>query len=255
MRVGIVGTGEMGRPLIDRLLATGHDVAAYARRREVREDLAAAGVELVASVADLGLNREVVLIYVYRDDQAQEVTAELEPGPLVVIHTTGSPLTAATLAHRGHRVVDAPGSGGPAQVAAGALTLFVGGDPEDVERCRPLFRAYAQHVEHVGPLGSGQRVKLLNNLLFGAHVELALEASRIADAFGLDVPQVMRTLHSCSGGSYAVDFVAAMGSADAQLRAAGRFVRKDIEVARSLAAQLDIPLGTIDAATRPFLDR
>jgi len=151
-------------------------------------------------------------------------------------------------------VVDAPGSGGPLQAAAGTLTLFAGGTADHVQRCRPVFAAYASTAVHFGPLGAGQKVKLLNNLLFGAHLQLALEATRVAEAFGIDVALMARTLGDCSGGSYAVDLVAAMGSAEALVRAAAPFVRKDVQVARQVAAELGAPLGHFDAVTRSFID-
>jgi 3-hydroxyisobutyrate dehydrogenase-like beta-hydroxyacid dehydrogenase len=181
LRVGIVGTGEMGRPLVDRLLGAGHHVAAFARRSEARDDLASAGVEVVDDVTALAADRDVVLLYVYADEQVRSVALDdglvgaMSPGSVLVIHTTGSPGTAQSIAAaanaRGVGVVDAPGSGGPAQVADGSLNLFVGGDAAEVERCRLLFSAYTSQVTHFGALGSGQVVKLLNNLLFGAHVE------------------------------------------------------------------------------------
>src|SRR5262249_16498808 len=216
------GTGEMGRPLVDRLLAAGFDVSAFARRDAVRADLAAAGVHCVDAVTDLAHDRDVVVVYVYSDEQVGEIVLDngvapaMEPGSVILVLTTGSPRTVeaidARVQSRGVGVVDAPGSGGPAQVAAGTLTLFVGGDDAHVERCRPVFDAYATNVVHFGALGTGQRVKLLNNLLFGANVELAVEVARLSLEFGIDPVLLATTLHTCSGASYALDLVAAMGS-------------------------------------------
>jgi 3-hydroxyisobutyrate dehydrogenase-like beta-hydroxyacid dehydrogenase len=263
--VGIVGTGEMGRPLVDRLLAAGHAVAAYARRPQVRDDLAAAGVEVVDSVPAVAANREVVLLYVYADEQVRRVALDdglvdaMAPGSLLVIHTTGSPATARAIAAsanaRGVGVVDAPGSGGPAQVADGTLNLFVGGDPADVERGRRLFAAYTSKVTHFGTLGSGQIVKLLNNLLFGAQVELAVEAARLAGSFGIDAAELAQVLHTCSGQSFSLDLIASMGSAENLVGAAGEYIYKDVLVAREVAASIDAPLGTFDAVTAPLLER
>jgi len=265
VRVGIVGTGEMGRPLVDRLRDAGHHVAAYARRHEARETLAAAGVEVVDSVSALGAGRDIVIIYVYSDGEVRSVALDdrlidaMEPGALLVIHTTGSPATAQALSERarvrGVHVIDAPGSGGPAQVADGTLNLFVGGEVTDFERARPLFAAYASQVTHFGVLGTGQTVKLINNLLFGAHVELALEAARLSTAFGIGPAELARTLHTCSGQSYSLDLIAAMGSAEALLGGAGRFIYKDVLLARTAAAGMGASLGSFDAVTAPLLDR
>ncbi len=264
-RVGVVGTGEMGRPLIGRLLAAGHEVTAFARRPEVRTELAGEGVRCADGLPGLARDADVVIVYVYSDEQVRQVVLDggladaMAPGSVLVVHTTGGPGTVeaidARLRPRGVGVVDAPGSGGPAQVAEGTLTLFVGGDPEHVERCRPLFDAYAAQVVHFGTLGSGQKVKLLNNLMFGAHIELALEAARLSESFGIDPVRLAATLRTCSGNSQALELVARMGSAEALTRAAGPFVYKDVLVARAVAEELDTPLGTIEAATTPLLER
>ena len=237
-RVGIVGTGAMGRPVIDRLLAAGHSVAAHARRPEVAAELTAAGVEVVGSLPELGRDRDVVLVYVYSDEQVREVTLDsglldaMAPDALVVVHTTGSPATVEAIAAVHPAVIDAAASGGPASIAAGTLTVFLGGADEHVERFRPVLECYAEHAVHFGPLGAGQRVKLLNNLLFGAHVQLAVEAARVAGRSGSTSRQVARTLHTGSGQSYALDLVAASGSAEALLQGAGPYIRKDAVVAR-----------------------
>jgi 3-hydroxyisobutyrate dehydrogenase-like beta-hydroxyacid dehydrogenase len=263
-RIGIVGTGEMGRPLVDRLLAAGFEVAAFVRRPDVREELTAAGVECVDTLTDLGAGRDAVIVYVYSDEQVQDLVlarglaAAMEPGSTLIIKTTGSPRTAETIEQllrpRGVSVVDAPGSGGPNQVADGTLTIFVGGQQQAVDRCGPVFAAYTSKVVHFGPVGSGQKVKLLNNLLFGAHVQLALEAARLSAEFGIDPVQLATTLHSCSGASYSLDLVAAMGSADALVAGAGRFIYKDVLVASAVAEDMGASLGTIATVTAPLLE-
>jgi len=262
-RVGLIGTGEMGRPLVDRLLGAGDHVAAFARRPDVRGELSAIGVELADGPETLAAGRDVVILYVYSDEQVRElgpsVVDAMDPGALLVVHTTGSPDTATSLSDRasgrGVGVVDAPGSGGPAQVAAGTLTLFVGGSDADVERARALFAGYATDVVHFGPVGSGQKVKLLNNLLFGAHVELAAEVGRLCAAMGLPEAEVTRTLHTCSGASAAIDMAAAMGSAEQLVGAAGRFIHKDVLVARALAGDLGVELGSLGPVTDQVLER
>ncbi len=264
-RVGIVGTGEMGRPVIERLLAAGHAVHAYARRPEARAELGERGVTTVDDVRALGAICDVVLVYVFSDEQVRVVAFDdglveaMAPGSVLVVHTTGSPATAQAIAAaavpRNIGVLDAAGSGGPAEVAAGRLNLFVGGEAEHLARCRPVFAAYASAITHFGPVGAGQMVKLVNNLLFGCHIELALEAARLAATFGVDDVELARTLHTCSGQSYSLDLVAAMGGTTRLLDAAGRFVHKDVLVAREVAAVAGVDLGSLDALTRAVLDR
>ena len=116
-----------------------------------------------------------------------------------------------------------------------------------------MFDAYASAITHFGPLGAGQMVKLINNLLFASHIQVALEAARIAGEFGIDEVQLAQVLHTCSGQSFSLDLVATMGSAEQLVAAAGPYVRKDVEVARAVAASVGASLGTIDAVTEPLL--
>ncbi len=262
--VGIVGTGEMGRPLVHRLLGAGHRVTAYARRTQVRQELQAAGARVVDHLHHIAQGQTMVIVYVYSDQQVREILLEdglidaAQAGCTFVVHTTASPTTmeaaAAAAENRGVCVVDAPGSGGPAQVADGSLTLFVGGAADRVDACRPLFEAYASRAVHFGPTGTGQRVKLLNNLLFGAQVQLAIDAARLAEGFELNGAEVARALNGCSGSSHALDLLAAMGSVETLLDAAGHFIHKDVLVARSTAAEIGVPLGSFDEVTQAALD-
>jgi 3-hydroxyisobutyrate dehydrogenase-like beta-hydroxyacid dehydrogenase len=264
LRVGIVGVGEMGRPLVERLLAAGHQVAAYVRRPELKSQLAAAGVEIAPTIAALGRARDFVILYVYTDEQVRTLALEdglveaMDAGSMLVIHTTGSPKTAEAVAARanprGVKVVDAAGSGGPAKVAAGEVTMLVGGTAEDFARVEGLLTAYARPILHVGALGAGQRVKLINNAMFGAHIQLALEACRVGRAFGLDPGALARALgdHG-SGGSEALKIIGMMGSPEALVRGAGRFVYKDVAVAEKLTAELGADLGLIKVVTDPLM--
>jgi 3-hydroxyisobutyrate dehydrogenase-like beta-hydroxyacid dehydrogenase len=253
--IGIVGVGEMGRPLVDRLLAAGHKVRAYVRRPELKAELAAAGVEIAPSVEAVGRGRDFVILYVYTDEQARTLALEdglveaMDPGSMLVIHTTGSPKTAEAVAARanprGVRVVDAAGSGGPAKVAAGEVTMLVGGTTEDFEHVRPMLEAYAKPILHVGALGAGQRVKLINNAMFGAHIQLAVEACRVGREFGLEPHELAKALSCGSGGSAVTQILSAMGSPEALVKGAGRFVYKDVTVAAQLADELGADLGLI----------
>jgi 3-hydroxyisobutyrate dehydrogenase-like beta-hydroxyacid dehydrogenase len=263
VRVGIVGTGEMGQPLIGRLAAADHDVTAFVRRPEMRAQLRAAGFDVTDTLAGLA-SCEVVLVYVFSDEQAREVVLEgglltaMAPGSTLVIHTTGSPVTARDIARTAQpyqvNVVDAPGSGGPAQVADGTLTLFVGGDEPTVDRLRPLFACYATTVVRFGPVGAGQAVKLINNLLFAAHVQLAIEAARLAEPFGIDVLAMADTLRAASGASAPLGMIVNLGSAEGLLQAGGPFIHKDALLAQQLAAEAGISLGSFARVIQDVVD-
>ncbi len=186
----------------------------------------------------------------------------MAPGSVVVVKTTGSPRTVEAIARPGRRtpgvgVVDAPGSGGPAQVADGTLTVFVGGDDADVERCRPVFDAYASHVVHFGALGAGQTVKLLNNLLFGAHVELARRGGAAErGARHRSRASSRRRCTRAAAQSYALDLVGRDGvRRHAGRRRPGGSCTRTWWSREAVAAELGASLGSLGAVTTPLLER
>ncbi|MFI1464258.1 NAD(P)-dependent oxidoreductase [Nocardia carnea] len=258
MRIGFIGAGRMGVPMIRRLVAAGHSVRAVGRNPAAREAISAAGATTVGSAAEAGENAEAVVICVFTDDQVREVCLgsglldTMPHGSVLILHTTGSPDTATAIAAgaTGRYVVDAPVSGGPHNIADGAITVFLGGETEAVERARPVLSAYADPVLAVGALGNGQRVKLVNNALFAAQIGLVTEAVRLAGELGLAESEVLAALPHASSSSRAVLSVAAKGSVAAFSESVGDFLRKDIAVARDLADRLGSDLGLLDPAIR-----
>lgn len=256
MRVGFIGLGTMGMPMLQRLRAAQHPVSFYARRTEVIEAAQRLGAELAASVNDLAANVEVMIVCVYSDAQVRELALghdgfarHLRRDATLIIHTTGSPRTvddiAAVAAEQGAQVLDAPVSGGPHNIQAGAITLLVGGDEVALERCKPVLAAYANPILHMGVLGAGQRTKLINNLLFGANVALAAEAARLLRAFGMEPAQAFQAITQCSGNSAALSMAAQMGSTEALIAMAGDFVNKDVATASAVAAELGVDTGLL----------
>jgi 2-hydroxy-3-oxopropionate reductase len=165
--------------MVSRLIEAGHDVRVLGRSAEKRAVVAELGANAVARIAEVSAHADAVVLCVLTDEQVQQVCtddgllAAMSPGSTLVVHTTGSPRTVETIAVRAAShdvdVVDAPVSGGPHNAAAGALTLFVGGADDAVARVRPVLSCYGDPILHVGPLGTGQKVKLVNNALFAAH--------------------------------------------------------------------------------------
>jgi 3-hydroxyisobutyrate dehydrogenase-like beta-hydroxyacid dehydrogenase len=258
MRLGFIGTGRMGRPMVARLSSAGHDVQALGRSEVKRAALADEGARAVGDVAAVADGAEAVVVCVFDDEQVREVCldsellAVLPPGSAVVVHTTGSPRTveeiAARGASRGIDVIDSPVSGGPHDIAAGRITLFVGGADHAVARIRPVLGTYGEPVLHVGPLGTGQRVKLINNALFAANIGLLREAARLADQLGVAEEVLLDALPHGSAASRALTGVASRRSVAAFTEAVADFLGKDVAVARKVAAELGGDLGVLDAA-------
>lgn len=238
MKIGFIGVGRMGRPMVARLAAAGHDVEVLDRNA-------------VSEPADGVTQAEVVVVCVFSDEQVRHVCLDstllsaMRPGSALVVHTTASPITIAAVAARaGHvDVVDAPVSGGPHDVAAGNLTLFVGGADDAVARLRPVLSCYCDPILHVGPSGAGQKVKLVNNALFAGHIELLAESIRLGEQMGVPEATMLTALAHGSASSRVLDIVAATGSVASFIEVAGEFVAKDVAV---VAAELGSGLGALE---------
>jgi 3-hydroxyisobutyrate dehydrogenase-like beta-hydroxyacid dehydrogenase len=256
----------MGWPMAERLRDAGHEVCLLTRSDEAAAKAKAAGFRSANFIAGVVIDAELAIVCVFTDAQAREVCLEaggivdsLPAGGVIVTHTTGSPNTieeiAVKAAERGLSVLDAPVSGGPPQIAAGEITLFVGGAADTFERAAPVLGSYGSPVLHVGRLGNGQRVKLINNALFAANIGLAAEAATLGESLGVDAPTLLRALNHGSGGSKAGGMVAAMGSVEAFANTVGEFVSKDVKVARAVAAEIGADLGLIGAVLTSDLVR
>jgi 2-hydroxy-3-oxopropionate reductase len=258
VRIGFIGAGRMGRPMVSRLVEAGHHVSALGRSDEKRSAITALGAHAVGDIGSVCADAEAVVLCLFTDEQVRQVclagdlVAAMPPGSTLVLHTTGSPRTAEDVAERAapHRVevLDAPVSGGPHNAAAGALTLFVGGADDAVAAVRPVLSSYGDPILHVGPLGAGQKVKLVNNALFAAHIGLLSAGVELAARLGVAESALLTALPHGSAASRVLDIVAAGGSVASFIETAGEFVGKDVAVIRQLATELGSDLGTLDHA-------
>jgi 3-hydroxyisobutyrate dehydrogenase-like beta-hydroxyacid dehydrogenase len=255
----------MGRPMVGRLVDAGHRLRVLGRSDEKRSAIAELGAEAVDQVAAVCADAEATVLCVFTDEQVRHVcladglVAAMPAGSTLVLHTTGSPHTAEAIAElatpRGVQVVDAPVSGGPHNAAAGALTLFVGGADDAVAAVRPDLSTYGDPILHVGPLGAGQKVKLVNNALFAAQIGLLSTAVELAARLGVAESGLLAALPHGSAASRVLDIVAAGGSVASFIETAGEFVGKDIAVVRQIAAELAGDLGVLDDAIDAAISR
>lgn len=256
MKIGLIGAGRMGRPILDRLVTAGYDASVLVRRSEARAAAIADGRSWRETIADTVRDADVVFVIVLNDAQVHDVClgsggalVAMKPGAILVQHTTSDPATAQLLeaegAGRGVRVLDAALSGGPHDIAAARLTLWVGGDEAVLEEVRPVLQSYASPIIHVGPPGNGQRVKLVNNALFVAQVGLTIEAVRVAASLGIQEHAILSALQHGSGASRALDIVANGGPVSAIPGRLGPLMLKDVTMVREMAQRAGADLGAI----------
>lgn len=253
MRVSFVGTGQIGTPMAERILAAGHDLTVYARRAEVRDTFEAKGARVTDSLAGAARSAEVVHVAVYSDDQFADVcladdgiVANLADDALLVSHTTGSPATIQRIAAAGSgHVVDAPFSGAAPDIEAGKLTVMLGGTPEDIAFARKTIGSFGDPIVDIGALGSALVVKLINNALLASNLQLAVQAEAIAQRLGVETAVFAPVIQASSGGSYAMGLIEKMGSTEQLVKLAGHYLKKDSEVVKEVLGALDVDLGII----------
>jgi len=246
IRVGFIGLGSQGGPMARRIADEGYPLTVWARRPESLEVLNGSEFTVAQTPAELGAASDLVGICVVADADVEEVFLRpggvlegMAPGGVVAIHSTIHPDTcarlASTAAESGVSLVDAPVSGGGIAAAARNLLVMVGGDDASVARCRPVFETYGDPVIHLGPLGSGQVAKLLNNLVFTAQIAVALEMFSFADGLRVDRAALAQVLAHGSGGSRAAAILAASGFNLTGLRGAVGLLSKDVGIVLDVA--------------------
>lgn len=250
MKVGWIGLGSIGSKMAGQVLGAGHELAAYARGAGQAE-VAGKGGRLVSDYLEVAGGCEVLGVCVFSDAQLRECLIEsgalaaLRPGAVVAIHTTGSPKLArelGELAPAGVEVLDACFSGGTTETVKGELTLMVGGKAAALDAARPVLATYASRINLVGPLGAGQTLKLLNNLLFAANVKNAAEVIEAAQGQGLDPIESAKVVQQSSGGSYAMGLFTNAPPAQ-MVKAMRHYMLKDVAAAEDAAKESGVDLS------------
>lgn len=211
--VGLIGVGLMGTALAERLIGHGFDVFGYDVEPSRREALARLGARAATSAgAVLSTCPRVVLslpdLNVVETVLGAEA-ASLREGQMLLDTTTGAPAQAerlgAELARRGMEYLDATVSGSSAQVRRAEVTLLVGGTEDAFARCRDLFDCFARTAYHVGPCGSGAKMKLVTNLVLGLNRAALAEGLAFARHLGLDATRALALLRDSMAYSRIMD--------------------------------------------------
>ena len=213
LKVGLIGMGLVGQALIERLLAAGYQVIGFDVDQASRNSAAGKGVEIAPNAQAVAMDCEIFFLSLPNHDIVQSVmeqlTPALRPGMIVVDTTTGSPAIAEAIAARldakGVGWVDATISGSSDQLYRGEVTILAGGTSIAIQRCEPLFRAIANDWMHVGPCGSGLRMKLVSNLVLGLNRAALAEGLAFADALQLDAKLTLEALRRSMAYSRMMD--------------------------------------------------
>ncbi|WP_108661424.1 NAD(P)-dependent oxidoreductase [Acuticoccus kandeliae] len=212
-KVGYIGLGNMGGPMVDRLLEAGFEVSIWGRSPEKLAPYAERGARICASPREVAAAAPIVITCVIDTAAVREVAlgeGGLAEGgdanSILVDMSTISPDAtkemAAELARRsGMRWVDAPVTGGTTGAAAGTLAIMAGGDAADVDAVRPVLAPLTRRVMHMGPTGSGQATKLINQIYVSCILAVTAEAVSLAENAGIDAARIPAALQGGRGDS------------------------------------------------------
>jgi 2-hydroxy-3-oxopropionate reductase len=211
-RIAFIGLGIMGSPMAANLVKAGHTVTAYDRTPEPIEKLVAAGGRGASSIAEAVKDAEVVITMVPADPQVDEVyfgeggVLDSAPaGALLIDMSSVTPQISQRVAvaaeAKGLRSIDAPVSGGEAGAIEGVLSIMVGGKAEDFVEAKPVLEAMGTTVALVGPSGSGQTVKVANQLIVAVNIQACAEAVVFLEKSGVDLEVALDVLNGGLAGS------------------------------------------------------
>jgi 3-hydroxyisobutyrate dehydrogenase len=259
LRVGVVGLGNMGKPVATKILEAGYQLVVSDRDEQRQRDMAEIGAA-TGTIDDVA-KADIVLLFLPGPREVTEVGGALmkrmHRGSVLINLSTCAPATvqelALTGADRAVSVVDAPVTGAADGAQAGALTLMVGAELGDLDAVRPVLEAFSERILHVGPVGSGTVVKLLTNMLWFTHIVALCDALALGVRAGIDPSDLARIVPHTAGGSWAAvhdlpNIVC--GHDDPSFTLA--LCAKDLGLISDLARDLRVPIPITDVVSTRF---
>jgi 2-hydroxymethylglutarate dehydrogenase len=265
MKVGIIGTGTMGKPMARNILKAGHSLSVFARNPEKVRDLEKEGARLLGSPAEVGAESEYVLLSLPFDPEVEEVVLGdqgiakgAQPGLIVLDTTTGTPRAAIQIAEKvkpqGISYLDAPVSGGVKGAVERQLTFVVGGEVADIERAFPLMKCLGPHIHHMGPVGAGRGLKALIQIIAALNTLTLCEAVVLGKKLGILPEKFYEALSHSAANSYHLQ------SKLPNFIIPGRFdgghriemMVKDLEIGLQIGREMNISLMLSGLATQMY---
>jgi 3-hydroxyisobutyrate dehydrogenase len=264
--VGLIGLGNMGSAVAERLLDAGYDLVVHNRSREKTEAAVARGATAAESPADLAARSEVVLTSLSDDAALESVSASLveaaRPGTVLVDLSTVSPGASARVASLAERAsvgyLRAPVSGNPSVVRAGNLTFIVSGPADALERAEPVLRAIGSTIHVVGDAEQARIVKLAINLVIAGLAQLMSEALVLAESSGVSRESLLATLGDSAAGAPFVKYkTEPLLRDDYSATFTSALMEKDLDLVLEAAEAADVRLplaGELKALIRSAIE-
>ena len=262
--VAILGLGTMGGGMAANLLKAGFPLTVYNRSAAKAQALVNGGARLALTPADAVRGASIVISMLADDQASREVwlgrngaLAAAAQGTILIESSTVSPAWIAELAEqaaqRGVEFLDAPVTGSRIQAATGQLSFLVGGSERALATATPVLQAMSKEILHLGPVGSGAKLKLINNFLCGVQIASLAESLAWIERSGLDREKALAFLKTGAGGSPVIGAVSArMVSQIYGVNFLLRLMAKDLRYAETEAARCDIELTMAETARKLF---
>ena len=263
-RIGFIGLGSMGKAMATNILKAGFPLTVYDIRKEPLAEMEKMGANVATSTKKLGEESDVVVVMVLNYPQVKQVILPPEGllggmrrGSTLIVTSTISPLEIMEVdkmaRQHGVEVVDSPVSGGHERAVEGTLVLMVGAEEKVFKANEPLLKAVGKHIYYTGGVGKGQTVKMINQILVGAHQVAAAEALIMAKKLGMDL-KVLHDIISNSIGDSAVwrMFGSRMITRDFEPRGAVSTMTKDSRSIMQTAVELGAPVLISSMAYQVF---
>ena len=211
--IGFIGTGVMGKSMIRNLMNAGYELYIYNRTKEKAKELIEEGAIWCDTPGECAKNRDAVITIVGYPKDVEEVyfgengiLESAEEGTYLIDMTTTSPKLSEHIyqigEEKGLHVLDAPVSGGDVGAQKGTLTIMVGGKENDFEACHKIFEAMGSNIIYEGPAGSGQQVKMANQIAIAGAISGVCESIAYTKAMGIDVDKMIETIAGGAAGSW-----------------------------------------------------
>lgn len=252
--IGIVGTGKMGRPMAERLLEAGYTVVVHNRTPDKASPLIDAGAEDAGSCAGVAERADIIISSLTNQQSVRDVyfgsdglVANAREGQLYIDTSTNDPdlvnEIASGLSAKDALFLDAPVSGGVAGATSGTLTIMAGGSQEALDRARPILDHLGQNIHHLGDVGTGTAMKLVNQLLVGINMAGVAEALVLGARAGASPQKVLEVIGTSFGGSRMLERgVPLIVDRNFEGGTPVDLIRKDLGIISDLATSLDMPL-------------
>ena len=214
--VGFIGIGTMGIRMAARLLQAGYPLRAYDVLPEALSNVEALGAVACYSPREAAQGSDVMITIVPNSNDVEDavlgtggIIEGTHPGQIYIDMSSASPSStrkiASALEERGVNMLDAPVSGGVSGATAGTLTIMIGADDATFDKVKPVFDVLGKNIYHVGEVGGGDAIKMVNNLLLGCNMAALAEALTLGVKCGLSVETMKEVISVSSGRSYAMD--------------------------------------------------